>query len=157
MKLFLVIISLVLVSCNGQKKAIIESDESNSKIIETNNLVLLLQEPDSSFDTEETMIIKDAKRLKSFYSKINMTRKPGIPIPDIDFSKEMIVIQCSGAVNQDGLPVLLISKETDVEIILSSDFQKNASEETSIAVANPFCIYKMPLTEKNIVIETNFK
>lgn len=156
MKQFLALIFLVLISCNGQKKAAIESDNAQEEGMETNNLVLILQEPDSSFDTAETMIIKDAKRLKSFYSKINMTRKPGIPIPVVDFSKEMIVIQCSGVVSQDGLPVLSILKETDTKIILSSNFQKNTIHQTR-TTTRPFCIYKMPLSEKNIEIETNFE
>lgn len=145
----------ILVSCNGQKKASMESGSSQSTL--DSSLVLLLQDEHSGFDVAETMVIKDEKRLKSFYSKINRTRKPGLTVPEIDFSKEMVIVQCSGEQNYVGLPTLSLSRETDSEVVLTTKTKKETKSASIIVMTNPFCVYKMPLTTKEIVVEKGIK
>ncbi len=88
----------IILSCNGQKKAAL--DNGDDKKAGSEKLTLLLADNYSGSEVEETMIIKDAKALQRFYSKINRTRKPGLPVPDVDFTKEMILVHCSGETNQ---------------------------------------------------------
>jgi len=150
-KNYLIGILFLFVSCSGQKKASAENAGNSSQ--QSSPLILLLQDQYGGFEVEETMVIKDQKRLRSLYSKINQTRKPGLPVPVIDFTEEMIIVQCSGEQNATGLPTLSFSKETSTQIILNSDLVNTAGDTSSIVMSYPFCVYKMPLTEKEILVE----
>lgn len=147
MKYYLIGILFVLIACNGQKKASVENSVGQLK--SDTPLEFILQDEYGSFEVEETMVIKDEKRLKSFYAKINKTRKPGLSVPDIDFSKEMVIVHCSGAQNQSGIPILTYHKETTTQVLLEHKIEKG----TTAVKTNPFCVYKLPLTEKEIVVE----
>lgn len=155
MKNYLIGILLILVSCNGNKKTSVKNSDSQLK--SDPPLVLILQDEYGSFNVEETMVIKDEKRLKSFYSKINKTRKPGLPVPLIDFSKEMVIVQCSGEQNHSGVPILTFNKETDHQVLIDYDIAEEPGDAATAIVRNPFCIYKMPLTDKEIIVEKGIK
>lgn len=153
MKYCFVAVLFALLSCNGQKKMV-----STSTMVgpseQSNGLELLLQEEYSGFDTEETMIIKDRKNLKSFYSKLNRTRKPGLPVPEVDFTKNMVVVQCSGEQQHMGAPILTFDKETDSAIVLTSKLVRDKKSGSKTITTFPFCLYKMPLTDKEIVVKS---
>lgn len=156
MKLFLIAISLVLVSCNSQKKAAMNEEKIEQSESE-NRLELVMQEEQGGFDTDEMLVIRDAKRLKSFFSKINRTRKPGLPVPDVDFLKDMIIIQCAEAKSLTNSASLYVLKETDTQITLNT---KNLSDTKETLKANSygsFRMYKMPTTAKEILLEKLLK
>ena len=155
MKNYLIGIVLLLLSCNGQKKVGVKN--ADNQLSSDAPLVLLLQDEYGSFDVEETMIIRDMKRLKSFYSKINRTRKPGLPVPDINFSTEIVIVQCSGEQNHSGIPTLSFNKETSTQVLLDYKINKVPGDVTTAVVRNPFCVYKMPLTQKEILVEKGIK
>lgn len=151
MRYYLISLLFVLISCNGQKK--VSEENSGSEGDKNASLVLLLQDDYIGFEVQETLIIKDQKRLKSFYSKINRTRKPGLPVPIIDFSKEMVIVVCAGEQNQVASPTLTFHRESESEIILTSELVQNGVEASSAVINNPFCLYKMQLTDKEIVVK----
>lgn len=154
MKYFIISILFVLVSsCNGQKKTITENASDSQLNQENTAMVLLLQEEYSEFDVTETLVIKDQKNLKSFYSKLNRTRKPGLPVPLIDFEKEMVIIHCNGKQSSIGMASLSMGKESDSEILLFSKHNVQSSDTNTAIVGHPFCVYKMPLSTKKIVVE----
>jgi len=138
----------IILSCNGQKKAALDNGED--KKAGSEKLTLLLQDNYSGSEVEETLIIKDAKALKSFYSKINRTRKPGIPVPDVDFTKEMILVHCSGEQKNGKHALLSVIAENEKEVIISTSVEKSKKSDTSSALISPFSVYKMPLTAKEI-------
>ncbi|MFK7812430.1 MAG: hypothetical protein AB8B59_08040 [Maribacter sp.] len=155
MKIYLLGIVFILVSCNGQKKASVKNSDQISN--PNTSLVLLLQDEYSGFEVEETLVIKDQKGLKSFYSKINRTRKPGLPVPVIDFSREMVIVYCSGEQNHSGLTKLNFSKENSTQVMLDSQVEIDPIVSSNTVLNNPFCVYKMPLTTKNVVVEKQIK
>ncbi len=147
--LFLSIV-LVITSCNSQKKTTFNSSEGVTT--KNHRLTLLLQDNYSGSEVEETLIIKDVKTLKVFYSRINRTRKPGIPLPNIDFTKEIVVIHCSGEQNMDSQFEQLVMEETDNEIIVRISSIPTNQRQTSLANVSPFSVYKMPISKKNIKV-----
>lgn len=153
MKEVFIILSLIFVSCNAQKNAITEEESTLANLKLKNGFELVLQEQNSSFEVAEIVIIKNAKRLKSFYSKVNMTRKPGLPVPTIDFTKEMIVIQCAGKQEYNGFLVLSVLQESDNQVILKSKIEIDNDDNSASRVYSPFCIYKMNLTQKEIIFK----
>ena len=141
----------IILSCNGQKKTAMK--DKNDMEAGKEKLTLLLQDNYSGMDVAETLVIKDVKALKSFYSKINRTRKPGIPVPEVDFTKEMILIHCSGE-QMDGKQVKLsVEEENDLEVIIRTSVKKTQKSGTSSALISPFSVYKMPLTQKEVTFK----
>lgn len=102
--------------------------------------------------------IRDQKTLKSFYSQINRTRKPGLPVPSLDFGTEMALLIFLG--EQAGEKKVMVSKlsENGSEIVLAieigEDPDKNkGTDPGSRPILQPFYLYRMPLTEKSILFE----
>ncbi|MBM1106748.1 hypothetical protein JQC67_11410 [Aurantibacter crassamenti] len=129
-----------------------EQDSEN-----TEKLILIDQNNYSGADSTETIIIRDAKSLKLFYAKVNRARKPGLPVPDIDFTKEIIVIHCSSDMNYSNVNKLIIQDETDTEMVVGlkkmpKTKQEHSSSEDNLLV-NPFFVYKIPFTKKKVTIE----
>lgn len=141
----------IILSCNGQKKAGMKDKSGMNEGGE--KLTLLLQDNYSGTDVAETLVIKDVKALKSFYSKINRTRKPGLPVPEVDFTKEMILIHCSGEQRNGKHARLSIEKENEEEVVIATSIEKSKKSGTSSALISPFSVYKMPLTQKEITFK----
>ena len=138
----------IILSCNGQKKVPMNNE---SEVKESGEkLTLLLQDNYSGTDVAETLVIKDAKALKSFYSKINRTRKPGLPVPEVDFTKEMILIHCIGEQMNGKHALLSVIAENEKEVIIGTSVERLEKRGTSSALISPFSVYKMPLTQKVI-------
>lgn len=110
---------------------------------------LILQDGFSGGVGEEVIMIKNQKSLESFFSKINQTRKPGLPLPEIDFDKNMLLIWCEGETKAASLG-LVFQNETAESYIISKSNPKSNSHNT--AITSPFWVYKLPLSDKKIVI-----
>ena len=102
-------ILLAMLSCNGQKK-VANQAEANAKALTAIGLELLVRDDYSGTDEPESRVITDMKTLKGFFSKVNRTRKPGIPVPEVDFTKEMLLLVCSGERNDGLSPEIVISR-----------------------------------------------
>lgn len=138
----------LFMACNAQKKTATQKEASAMN----QNLQLLVSDDYSGAEVSETLVIKDQKALKLFYSKVNVTRKPGLPVPEIDFSKEMVIITCSGERNDGSLPVLSVEEVTDSRLVLSTSL-KSDKKNSVAAITSPFSLYKLPLTDREIVFE----
>ena len=146
-------ILLAMLSCNGQKKVANQAD-ANAKALTAIGLELLVQDDYSGTDEPESRVITDMKTLKGFFSKVNRTRKPGIPVPDVDFSKEMLLLVCSGERNDGLSPEIVISRSTDTELVLATKHLSKGTVNHTGATTTPFSLYKMPLTERAIQFDS---
>jgi len=147
MKVIFVGIFFIFMSCNGQKKVTSSSKELN------NELTLLIRDSYSGISTPEIQIIKEPTSLKSFFLKINKTRKPGLAVPKIDFTKEMVILLCSGEQTGDATTKIAKGKESSTNLILKVKKEDIIRKISSTAITSPFYLYKMPLTDKEIVFE----
>lgn len=151
MRYLTLIILAILFSCNGQKKAAMENGDGQNNNIGL--LTLVLQDNYSGSINPDTLIIKDRKSLQKFFSKVNRTRKPGLPVPEVNFKKEMVLIYCGGEQPVGRQVSLRFDAENDEELILRTTLEKTKKESTSSAVISPFSVYKMPLTQKEITFK----
>lgn len=149
--MYMVILAF-LISCNSNKKAL---EKIQKKANPEYSLTLLLRDDYSGLPNGETRIITNAKELQQFFLIVNRTRKPGLPIPIVDFSKETVLIYCSGEINDQILPKLSISDVTDEAIVIKSILEEEPKKTTSNATTSPFSIYKMPSTQKKIIFQKN--
>ena len=119
------------------------------------DMVLLAHEDFTNIDAFETRVIRDAKSLNKFYGEINKTRKPGLPVPMVDFSKDMLVLVCLG--EQKGEKKLVLSKltETDQGMTIAVEvLEKEKDGEIAVQPRYfPFYLYKMPLVDKDLTFQ----
>ncbi|UII76153.1 hypothetical protein LV716_18090 [Flagellimonas sp. HMM57] len=149
MKRFLLLFILVsLFSCKAQNTVTAESSEQDADI------VLIDQDNYSGILEYDAMVIKDAKSLNKFYSKINKTRKPGLPVPTIDFTQYMVVIICMGEQKGNAIPVLSKTETLGNEMIITvkmPDYHKDKS--SSEIITYPFYLYRTPTVIKPVSFE----
>ena len=149
MKQSLLLLLLVFATCNGQKKMTDNATQEESQASET-GLKWVASDAYSGTDQAKTLIIKDAKGLQKFYSQINRSRKPGLPVPEIDFSKEIVIVRCSGKTDNGTLPILYVKDQTKGELVLG--IRNTDKKYDSSAITTPFTLYRMPVTERKIVV-----
>jgi ketopantoate reductase len=120
-----------------------------------NSVELLVQDEINSMTEEETLVIRSSKALRSFFTKVNMTRKPGIPVPEVDFNTNMVVIYCSGKRTDGAKPTINKIRENDTEMVFLANHNTVAGEKQY--TVSPFSLFKIPLTDKTIIFEDNKK
>lgn len=147
-KYFFLIASICLLSCKAQKP------ESSTVGEQIDGLTLIEHQNFTNIDSFETRVIRDMKTLGKFYRQINKTRKPGLPLPVVDFSKEMLVLVCLGEQHGEKTTVLSKLKETGQEMLIAIEVHNVSKEEMSILpIYFPFYLYKMPLVDKTVAFQ----
>ncbi len=154
MKLVVFILSFLAFSCNLQKGVVSEQEEMVKKDSQ-NNLSLIMHEQQGVYPTNQFLVVRDEKTLASFFAKINRTRKPGLALPTIDFSKNILIIQCNGEIEANVLRALSIEEENKDQVLISDINQTKTDKEVSNA--NSFSIYSMPHTSKEIIFKGDKK
>ena len=147
MKSILLVLILLFSSCKGQEKSVGNDGGSQT----TEQLQRIESDNYSGSDEEEFVVITDVKTLQKFYSKVNRTRKPGLPVPQIDFTKEMLIIYCAGKRHNSFEPRLFVENESEKDLVIG--VKNESREKTSTAITTPFSVYKLPLTQKEIILK----
>lgn len=130
---------IALCSCKGQK-----GNTSNHTL----EMVLLLEDSYGGQEKEQLLVIKDDKSLKEYFGVLNRTRKPGLPVPQIDFKKEMVIAWSPGVKSKKSR--LILQNYDDQKIIFKKDF---GQKKQSTAFVKPVYFYKVPLSDRIIEIE----
>lgn len=151
MKVFLFLILGLSISCKSHEKAAMAANDDSIQ----EELTLLLSDNYGGTATTEIQVIRDTKSLIKFFAEINKTRKPGLPLPEIDFNKEMVLVYCHGITQLKTVPGLFVKAETDQEKILGIMEAENKTATTDSAIKVPFSLYKLPLTDKQFVLRPN--
>ncbi|HEA22228.1 hypothetical protein LCGC14_1718400 [marine sediment metagenome] len=150
MKKIAFVLSLFFATCTAQKTKV---DSTKINVLQNNNpnLSFVAGDAYSGREEAETLIIRDRKSLQKFYSYINRTRKPGMTVPNIDFSNEVAIIRCSGVSEGETLPELYVRDIKSDSIILGvKDIDTKSSSD---AITTPFALYKLPDTERVVAIK----
>lgn len=150
MKYITLVIIIITLGCKSNKNSL---DKPANTETTSEELTLLLSDNYGGTEQQEIQVIREASSLKSFFNKINKTRKPGIPVPKIDFSKEMVVIYCSGKTNNGDIPGLYMISESDDRLTLGIKKQNDKEDTVATAVIMPFGLYTMSLTDKEVILE----
>jgi hypothetical protein len=147
MRIFLLSLFMVCLSCKSQKKGI----QNNEENVQMDKPTLVLKENYSNIDSSQIRIITDEKTLLKFFVQVNKTRKPGLSVPEINFSKEIVILICAGEQQGNYEPNLTILEE-DADNIIVNVAGKLEEGTTQTAITTPFYLYKMPLSDKQITI-----
>ena len=141
MKYVIAVLIFFSFSCKSQKQNLEVDDR----------LALLVQDGYFPIENPETQIIKDSKTLKAFFSKVNQTRKPGLPVPRVDFTTHSVLVACMGATNTNALPIMYLKSETPEEMTISVQIP-NKSKNPAVQ-SYPFCVYAIVDGGKEISLE----
>jgi hypothetical protein len=147
MRIVLLSLLFVCLSCKSQKKVVQQNEEN----LQMDEPTLVLKDYYSNIDSSQISVIKDQKALSKFFVQVNKTRKPGLPVPEIDFSKEMVILICAGEQQGSYVPSVTILEE-DANNMIVNVGGNQAFDSTDTAMSTPFFLYKMLLSEKQITI-----
>jgi hypothetical protein len=137
-------------ACKSQKK--VEPLAMMSQ--EETPIILLLSDNYGGTATPQFQVIKDQSALKKFFVSINRTRKPGLPVPEIDFTRDMVVLYCPGETRDGHIPVLFKKKDMQDSLLLGIRPVPTNIESSNAPKVMPFTLYKMPLTDKAVVLDS---
>lgn len=144
MKLVISIFLFVLIGCANTKQV----KEPQKVTFET-----LLEGSHGGYRDGEFIIINNNKDLKRIYTQINKIRKPGFPIPKIDFNKELVIALFLGEKPSGGYSIYVSSiEETKNEFHV---FIKESTPEGMVAtvMTQPFYFCKISRIEKKIIFK----
>lgn len=151
-KMVLVLLTVFMTAC-GPTKQSGNMEETPSKNQKTVPFEVLVQHSHGGYDQPQIKVIKEPTELQAIYLKINMTRRPGFPIPEVDFDKEMIIALYMGEKNSGGYSITIDSvEETKNELIINVKESEPGQIATTV-ICQPFCIVKMPTTKKEVVFK----
>ncbi|MDL5514479.1 hypothetical protein QSE00_21890 [Arenibacter sp. M-2] len=148
MRSILLFLCLLGTSCSGQKA--VPKDKDDSSLKNTIKLQLVLEDNYSGVQQPGFQVVRDVKTLRNFFAQINKTRKPGLPVPQVDFNKEQLLIYCAGTIIGVGGAELYVIEESQNNIAVGPMARTPSSKKASEVATTPFSIYKMPLTPKEI-------
>lgn len=146
------VILAVMFSCKSQKKQIMDEE---SDVQSSSAITMLMTDNYGGTENEELQVIRSKGELDKFFIKVNRTRKPGIKPPSIDFTKNMALIYCPGKSTQQPSMKLQSSQKDEMRITISQMKTEVSDNQESTAVIMPFGLYIMPLTDKEIVLQTD--
>ena len=138
-------------SCHSQKVITDGVSKPNTSKLDQKDMQLLFSDSYGGSAKKELKLIYNTKELETLYAKINRTKKPGTPAPNVDFSSHMIVYYAFGEQKGNELPTLDIVEESNEGIVLKPSPKKHLLGHTNITA--PFCIYSIPFTTKKITIK----
>ncbi len=149
MRILSLAILLMALNCKSQKELVSGSPEDP---IDRTNLTLMLTDNYGGTEEQEIRVVRDQQQLREFFSEINRTRKPGLPVPEIDFTRQMVIIYSSGQLQGSSGRPLVVSQQTEDTLMLRPEEPTGKSQADGTATIQPFSLYTIPLTDKKILL-----
>ena len=140
-----VLLLTTLTSCLSQK-----SGKYFQNTPQESELQLLLE--DSFFYSDSLIyeVVNNEKDLQKFFARVNMTRKPGLPVPQVDFNKNDVLIVCFGKTNSNIFPKIHRVDEGTDKIIY--EVSRNHGKKSSV-ISYPFQVFKMSKMNKKLIVK----
>lgn len=143
MKFVFLSLILIALSCKSQKNSVhTTSSEAMTPLLHDNY---------SGVEESQLHIIKDAPTLQKFFATINRFRKPGIPVPEVDFNDNTVLLYFAGKTPVDAQDQVFTREETEEQITLGIKKGDSTTTAASAAIGTPFQLYIVPQTKKEIV------
>lgn len=147
-KLLIVASIFFLTSCGSK------SDMSNptEKFGIQSYYTVLEQGGMSNYEEPAVKVIKSLAQLQEVYSVINRTRRPGLPVPDVDFKKVTVIAAFAGTKSNGGYSIEVKQIE-DTDEFRDISFSVETPEPgtpVTMAITTPFMIISTPNDDKKI-------
>jgi len=138
---------VLLISCKSKQTNVVSSKAAKSL-----PFVELLSISHSNIKESNFIVIESAKELNTIYSTINMTRRPGYKIPDIDFNTHTVIGLFMGLKNTGGHSVKIDSIVTDNKetIVYCKEISPKDDVVVTTLITHPCFIASIVKTDKPI-------
>ena len=143
MKFVFLCLIFIGLSCKSQKNSVRENSPEG--------MTLLLNDDYSGVEESNFHVIKDASTLQKFFNTINRFRKPGIPVPEVDFNKNTVLLYFAGKTQVGTKTQVFLREETEKQITLAIKKGDSTTTATAAAIGTPFQLYIVPQTKKEII------
>ena len=137
-------------ACKSQEKGKVNAMSEGEQ---SKPLTLLVSDNYGGTEHADFQVIRDMKTLRRFFARVNMTRKPGLPVPEVDFTKELVILHCPGKMMNGSPQNLIIQEETPGQLVFIMERSKVKQKAGNAALTMPFSLYKLPLTDKEIILQ----
>lgn len=154
MKRIILIVSVlaIIITCKSKKEMTTPvNGEASQEMLE-----LVTSDLYGGAEEEVFQVIRSAGELEKFYRQVNMTRKPGLQVPKIDFVANTAVLYCSGTTVSTQMPKIFVASQNETEMVLKKAFlAESDSLKTGTAKLTPFGLYLLPFTDKQVILSPN--
>jgi hypothetical protein len=140
---------LLLTACKCPKKAMGTGEQE----VSGSTLTYILSDSYGGAAEEELLVIRSKGELQKFFAGVNKTRKPGLPLPEIDFNENMVLVYSAGETRAGNPPELIPLQLKEDRILMGVKNEKGQNDNVSTAITMPFVIYTMRRTDKEVVLE----
>jgi hypothetical protein len=153
----------IFLSCNTSKevsnsvaspdgKAQIDNPmaEKNEESAPSQEFTILLQEAYGGLEKSEERLITNENELKEIYGIINRFRRPGIPVPKVDFKSHIVVALFMGEKVTGGFSTEVdsVSIENDNMVVHIKENAPKSTDIVTMAICQPFCFVLIPKPEE---------
>ena len=115
---------------------------------------VLANESHGGYETSKYLVIKNQEALQEVYGKVNMIRRPGLPIPKIDWKNEMVIALFMGQKNSGGYSIIvdkITSLNNDTVEFLLKETKPEGMATT--VICQPFYFCKVQRTDKEVIFK----
>ncbi len=139
-RIILAVMTACLLGCKGQRTAAEEGDAGSLQPLVSNTF----------YDTEDrtSFVINSQKELKTFYALVNRTRKPGLPVPSVDFNEHRVVVYTCAAA--DTVSHLRIADDSPNRLILREVGREKPGNPSQGGQVRRFIVYLLPMDDRPI-------
>lgn len=141
---------LLLTACKCPKKAV---GTGGQEVSGSNSLTYILSDSHGGAAGEELLVIRSKGELQKFFAGVNKTRKPGLPLPEIDFNENIVLVYSAGETRAGNPPELIALQIKEDRILMGVKKEKGQNDSIAAAITMPFVIYTIPRTNKEVVLE----
>ncbi len=115
----------------------------------------LITNSHSNFTEQIYLIVETPEVLLEIFATINSTRKPGIPVPKVDFEKESVAFINIGETSTGGhsVTVIEIIEMEEKLIIYCGGKGPGAGDYATMVITSPFSMVKFKKQRKPVVFE----
>ncbi|WP_197505861.1 protease complex subunit PrcB family protein [Urechidicola croceus] len=153
MKYLLFFFTLTIASCNAKKESVQNVTNDTTVMKNQMKIEVLAEGSHGGYETSKYIIIKEEKTLREVFTKVNMIRRPGFPIPKIDFENEMVIALFMGQKNNGGYGISvknIVDTDDSIEIQIK---EVEPEGMTTMVICQPFYFCKIPKSDKNVVFK----
>ncbi|RDK83517.1 hypothetical protein [Marinirhabdus gelatinilytica] len=115
----------------------------------------LLSDSQSNIQQPTKKVITAQQELDAIFAKVNSTRMPGIPVPEVDFSTYEVFLYSPGEVNHgtQGIQVATVAKTNNkIEVTLAAN--KSQGDYVTTVMSQPCVMIKYKKQGLPVVVKT---
>jgi hypothetical protein len=116
---------------------------------------VLLDGSHSNMKEQKNLVVHDKNELQRILGMINSTRKPGIPMPDIDFNEKTVLFLNAGESSTGGTSIAVdkILQQKDKLVVVVGGKSPKPGDFVATVITQPFTMVSFNKTELPIVFK----